>query len=683
MKRCVHRYLCGILLLIGIALVNVSAKDVYPLGDANGDGKVDAADVVEILNSIRGKSSDKFDIDLADINEDGHIDMTDVDGVSAIIIGRTEAKARRIDTVRVRYHDDHVSIGGTYNSQRIKTTIQGIAALSIVSTWKRPFVCIAEGKCPDGSLKIEADTTCTLVLDNLELSSSESAAVCLPMKQKVSIELSKGSHNILIDASGRNKDEESVNGCLYSKGTLTFTGEGALTVTGNYRHGILSSKNISVEGSHLVINNVVKNGIHCDKFTLKKGQVDLHLQNAASKGIKTKEELIVKGGSIEGDATGGITIESGDVSYCALLKSDGTMSVSDGAITLKHRGEGGRCISVDGNMDLTGGLMSLECYGDGGKYTNEDGVEDYYTPKGITVDDSLFINSGTITCLSTGLGGKGIVAGRFLSIGCEERDENTESPLIRVETKGECIINNEDEDLRFGCPKGIKSDSTLIIYDGDIAVTTAGMGGEGVECNGKMYIKGGTLECNTFDDGINVGKSIEISGGQVYCNSVDNDGIDSNGSITISGGVVASVNQKKPNESFDSDGGQFYIDGGIVFGIGSGPVDVKTSLFPCYSTPIGNEDEPIRSKGLILTKGKYVCVQKGNKVIMALLNDNQAFRSFVTVMHPSLSNNELLSIGEGDCPLDSQQSYFSSRLLLFGLPNNVRLVAEIQVKTIQ
>ena len=397
MKRFAHRFsLYSILLLIGIALVNASAKDVYFLGDANGDGKVSVVDVVEILNSIKGKSSDKFNFDLADINEDGDIDITDVVGVIDLIISNKEAKARRIDTVRVTYHDNHVTIGGTYKSQRIKTTIQGIAALSIVSTWKRPFVCIAEGKCSDGSLRIEADTTCTLVLDNLELSSSESAAVCLPMKQKVSIELSKGSHNILTDASGRNKDEESVNGCLYSKGTLTFTGKGALTVTGNYRHGILSSKNISVEGSHLVINNVVKNGIHCDKFTLKKGQVDLHLQNAASKGIKTKEELIVRGGNIEGDATGGITIESGDVSYCALLKSDGIMSVSDGAITLKHRGEGGRCISVDGNMDLTGGLMSLECYGDGGKYTNEDGVEDYYTPKGITVDDSLFINSGNI-----------------------------------------------------------------------------------------------------------------------------------------------------------------------------------------------------------------------------------------------------------------------------------------------
>ena len=663
-----------------MTLVNVSAKDVYLLGDSNGDGKVNVADVAEILNSIKGKSSDKFDIDLADINEDGDIDMVDVVGVIDIIISNKETKTRSIDTVKVTYHDDHVTISGTYNPQRIKTSVQGNTALRIVSTWKRPFVCIAEGTCSDGSLRIEADTTCTLVLDNLELSSSESSVVCFPKKQKVSIELSKGSNNILSDAASRSKDDESVNGCLYSKGTLTFTGKGALTVTGNYRHGIVSSKNVSVEGSHLIINNVLKNGIHCDKFTLKKGQIDLHLQNAASKGIKTKEELIVKGGSIEGDATGGIIIEKGDVSYCALLKSDGIMSVTDGAITLKHRGEGGRCISIDGNLDITGGSMSLECYGDGGKYTNEDGEEDYYTAKCITVDDSVFINSGTITCLSTGLGGKGIVAERFLSIGREEKDDNNKEPVIRVDTKGECIINNEDEDLRFGCPKGIKSDSTLIIYDGDIAVTTAGMGGEGVECNGKMYIKGGTLECNTFDDGINVGKIIEISDGHVYCNSVDNDGIDSNGSIIISGGIVASVNQHKPNESFDSEGGQFIISGGMLFGIGSRPVMIMESRCPCYNTPFSYDENNI--SGLRLTQGKYVYLQRDNKVIMALKNDNKAHRAYLTVTNSELPDSLFYSISEGDCPANSSQTFFDDKLIMGGEFPNSNLITEIEMSNI-
>lgn len=682
MKGYVHRYLCSLLLLVGIALVNVSAKDVYFLGDANSDGKVSVADVVEILNSIKGKSSDKFNFDLADINEDGDIDIIDVVGVIDLIISNKEAKARRIDTVKVTYHNNHVTIGGTYNPQRIKTSVQGNAALSIVSTWKRPFVCVAEGKCTDGSLRIEADTTCTLVLDNLELSSSESAVVCFPMKQKVSIELSKGSNNILDDAASRKKDDESINGCLYGKGTLTFTGKGALTVTGNFRHGIVSSKNISVEGSHLIINKVIKNGIHCDKFTLKDGQIDLHLQNDASKGIKTKEELVIKSGVIEGEAIGNITNEDGDLSYSSLLKSDGTMTISGGRLTLKQYGDGGRCISVDKDLTMTAGTMNLECHGDGGQYMNADNELDYYTPKCITVDDSVKIESGTISCLSTGLGGKGIVAGKHLSIGLKEENEDVKPPIVRVETQGECIINDEDEDQRFGCPKGIKSDSILIIYDGDIFVTTKGMGGEGIESNDSMYVCGGKLECITFDDGLNVARSIEIAGGMVFCNSENNDGIDSNGSIRISGGVVASVNQTKPNESFDSEGGLFYLTGGTVFGIGSGPVDVKEATYACYTTTYDSEDF-IRSKGLILTEGKYICIQKGSTVAIALRNDNKAFRSFVTVMSPSFAEGEFYVISEGDCPLTPEQSYFEDILMIGGVAVSSSPIIDIQVQTIK
>jgi hypothetical protein len=682
LKWFVHRSsLCSLLLLVGIALISVSAKNECLFGDANSDGVVNAMDIVEILSFINGNPSEKFDADLADINGDGNIDVDDVNQIADIIMGKTETKTRSIDTIRVVYQNDDVRISDTFRPQHIQTTIRETTRLSIVSKWKRPFVLIAEGTCSEGSLIVEADTTCTLILDNLELSSSKSTPICFLQKQKVNIELPKGSNSILSDAISRNEDEESLNGCLYSKGALTFSGKGTLKVTGNYRHGIVSSKSISVDGCHLIVENVVKDGIHCDKFTLKKGQINLNLQNAASKGIKVKEELIVKGGTIGGEASGGITIEEGDVSYCALLKSDGKMSVSDGTIVLKHLGEGGRCISVDKNMDIMGGTLSLECLGDGGKYINKDDEEDYYTPKCITVDDSIFINSGTITCLSTGLGGKGIVSGRFMSIGSEQKEENSVVPIIKVDTKGECIINNENEDLRFGCPKGIKADSTLIIYDGDIAVNTAGMGGEGIECNKEMFIKGGTLECNTYDDGINVGKSIEISGGQVYCNSVDNDGIDSNGSITISGGIVASVNQNKPNESLDSEGGQLSLLGGIVFGIGSGSVEVKISAYPCYSTPYDRFGDGPWDRGLILTEGKYVYVQKNGKAVMALRNDNKAIRSFLTIMYPSFSENEQYTISEGESPQNANQILWD-KLYIDCVPNNDYPIAEIRVQTI-
>lgn len=305
------------MLLVGIVVVNVSAEEVSILGDANGDGKVSTSDIIDIINSIAGITSNDFREDLVDMNDDGMINIDDVIGVLNILTGTSEAKARPVDTLRIIYRQDTVKVGGSFNQRRIQTIIHGKTLLNVITTGKRPFVCIVEGTCLDGGLFVDADTVCTMILNNLQLSSATSAPLCFLNKQKVNIELSKESNSYLCDAESRSIDDESFTGCLYSKGTLVFTGKGNLAVTGNYRHGIVSSKNISVEGSHLIINNVVKNGIHCDKFTLKKGQIDLHLQNAASKGIKTKEELVVKGGTIEGEASGGITIEGGG---CVLLR---------------------------------------------------------------------------------------------------------------------------------------------------------------------------------------------------------------------------------------------------------------------------------------------------------------------------------------------------------------------------
>jgi len=665
-------FLCSSLLLADIASANASAKSVDVVGDVNGDGVLTITDAVGIIDYIIGEHTLSFPLDAGDVNGDGKITITDAVYIVSLILGDNPDVS--VDTITIKYLEDKVLVDGNFDKNILKVSVKG-TKVKVTSSGKRPFVCLAEGESSDGTLVIDADTTCTLTLNNLQLSSQESAAISFTKKQKVNIGLPKGSHSILSDASSRTKGDEA-KACLYGKGTMTFIGKGSLSVSGNYSHAIASSKNISVEGGHLIIENTVKNGIHCDKFTLKKGQIDLHLQNNASKGIKAKEELNIKGGSIEGEASGGITIEDGDLSYCALLKSDSCIMVSDGTITLTHTGDGGRCISVDRNLTITGGTFTLECNGDGGKYINEDDEEDYYTPKCITADDSIFINSGAITCFSTGLGGKGIVAGKFLSIGNEQKDEKNEAPDIRVETKGTCIYDDIDEDQRFGCPKGIKADERINIYDGNILVNTEGQGGEGVECNNEMYIYGGSLECNTYDDGINVGNSIEISGGLIYCNSVNNDGIDSNGSIIISGGLVISFNQKFPNESFDSESGQLYLNGGSVLGVGSCPVKIAKSFFPYYNTVNTNSEHGIYKSEITLSQEKYLYLIRGGELLLAVWIPESYENAFITTAMPLYLEDEMCSFYMGDKPLYSRYSFFQNRILINGEPINMTFITD-------
>ena len=60
----------------------------YIPGDANGDGVVDVADVVAVVNKILGKASGNFNEVAANINGDDAIDVADVVGIVNIILGK-------------------------------------------------------------------------------------------------------------------------------------------------------------------------------------------------------------------------------------------------------------------------------------------------------------------------------------------------------------------------------------------------------------------------------------------------------------------------------------------------------------------------------------------------------------------------------------------------------------------
>ena len=56
-------------------------------GDANGDGLVNAADLVEMVKAMNGQASDKFILKNADMDGDGEITEADIDAVRKLIMG--------------------------------------------------------------------------------------------------------------------------------------------------------------------------------------------------------------------------------------------------------------------------------------------------------------------------------------------------------------------------------------------------------------------------------------------------------------------------------------------------------------------------------------------------------------------------------------------------------------------
>ena len=76
-----------------------TALGIYIVGDANGDGVVDVADVVAIVNNILEKPAENFNEAAADVNGDNVVDAADVVLVVNIILDKGEVDASRVRAV--------------------------------------------------------------------------------------------------------------------------------------------------------------------------------------------------------------------------------------------------------------------------------------------------------------------------------------------------------------------------------------------------------------------------------------------------------------------------------------------------------------------------------------------------------------------------------------------------------
>lgn len=93
---------------------DVSKTEEKVLGDANSDGSVNAADIVEIVNYIMGKPFEKFDADAADTNRDGTINVADIVLITAHIMGTINLNTESGINVSITdWNKDSKDNGGT------------------------------------------------------------------------------------------------------------------------------------------------------------------------------------------------------------------------------------------------------------------------------------------------------------------------------------------------------------------------------------------------------------------------------------------------------------------------------------------------------------------------------------------------------------------------------------------
>lgn len=292
----------------------------------------------------------------------------------------------------------------------------------------------------------------------------------------------------------------------------------------------------------------------------------------------------------EADDTGSITITGGTLGISVSgkaakgLKADGDILVTDGTLDITTTGGGtwdsddaktkaSACMSADGNIRIDGGQLTLACSGAGGK--------------GIGCDGTLDINGGTLSITTTG--------GMYAYVNGTEYNNYT---------------GNTDRlsSAQKSSPKGVRAEGNITINGGNITVSTSGNGAEGIESKAVLTVTDGTILVNAYDDAINSASHMYIKGGDITVVAKDNDGLDANGNLYISGGVIKAFGTSSPECGIDANEERGYsvvFTGGTLLAVG-GDNSVPSTSESTQAYVTGN---------LTVTAGSEVTLKSGSNTL--------------------------------------------------------------------
>lgn len=450
------------------------------------------------------------------------------------------------ETVTVAYEGTSATVTTTNEAVLCHTDGAYVTIDMLTNSVKNVEITVS-GKSDAGQLKIYGEKKFKLTLNGVELTSAIGPAINSQCKKRAFIHLADGTTNRLTDASsysdepyylnGATADDEDRKGCLFSEGNLIFSGTGVLVVEGKKKHGIATDGYFYMRpGTTIAVTDAAKNAIH------------------------------VKGD--EDDAIG--------------------IKIQGGLIYANTTATAGKCLKTDLNVEIAGGKLLLNTSG-GSEYDSDE--NDTSSPACIKADGNVIVTGGTHVLKSTGTGGKGMNVDGTLQM---------DGGTMTVTTTGGKYIYDEALDLTSS-PKGVKADGDITINGGELNISVTGVsdGSEGLESKSTITINDGEIYIYAYDDAMNASTDITINGGKVYCYAVNNDGIDSNGTLNLAGGLVIASGCAAPEEGFDCDNSNnFKVTGGTL--IGTGGAAVAPSNASTQRTVIYN--------GINATQGTKLCI---------------------------------------------------------------------------
>jgi hypothetical protein len=353
--------------------------------------------------------------------------------------------------------------------------------------------------------------------------------------------ISDGVNYVLEDAS-----TEEPNAAIFSKDSLTINGNGTLSVRGSYNNGITSKDDLKITGGNIKIYAADDGLMGRDMVAVK--EVKMFIE-AGGDGIKSSNDTDASKGliAIENGSFDIISGKDGIQAETSLLVNDGTFNITSG----------GGSANAKVKAVERGAMRPIDNTNAESKTAVAAATEEEST-KAIKASKDIVINGGTF---------------------------NIDSSDDAIHSNSNVAIAGGDITITAG-DDGVHADSSIAAEGGKINITKSY---EGIEAL-FVTIAAGEIHVAASDDGINIsggsdGSSINgrpgqnnfstsgsnkliISGGYVVVDSIG-DGLDSNGSIYMSGGTVL-VNgpTANMNAALDYDG-VFEISGGLLIAAGS------------------------------------------------------------------------------------------------------------------
>ncbi len=457
------------------------------------------------------------------------------------------------------------------NGDSISTGDAGVKVEGTTATITQAGTYSLSGSLTDGQIVVDTkdEEVVRLLFNGVDISSSTSSAVLVNNAEKVVIVLTDDSENLVSDAATYvypDTGTDEPNAAIFSASDLTITGNGSLTVKGNFNDGIASKDGLIITSGTISVE-AVDDGIRGkDYVVVKNGNLTIQAQGD---GLKADNEEDAAKGFIEIDA-GIINITSGGDAITAqtdVTIADGVFMLQTSADQSVQTEEAASTKGIKGgaSVQITNGTFTINTALDDAVHSN----------------DSIVIDGGVFEITS---GDDGMHADATLTINGGEIDvkqsyEGLESAVITINA-GDIEVVASDDGINVaggndgsgmmqgmrpggGMGRGMRPDDTAM-FSGEPPADAGAAQGMTPPTDGQM--PGGGMGQETF--AANTNYYLYINGGTVVVNA-GGDGLDANGAIEMNGGVVI-VNgpTQQGNGALDYDAG-FKITGGVLATAGS------------------------------------------------------------------------------------------------------------------